>query len=256
MREIYKVAYDEVEQVVLADGDRAAADRGARRARGARHRLGDVRGRVVAAVAARGPARLVRLLAGGRRPRRRSCGCERAPRGRTRRPARRPPAAGAAVRGARGGGRGARRARVPGRSRPPGADLRGPRAVVAPRRAGRRLGSGGTSRRPRADGRPAAARPRGRAEPTLLGDDDLRSGDLRRRAGSLADGARISSPTRAPPPRRARARLRARVTRRATRGLRARGHAAVGLAEVLPRGRRAARRRGRRSCRAGRSCRA
>ena len=68
MREIYKVAYDEVEQVVLDGGDRGScATDGARGTGGARHGLGDLRGRVVAAVAARGPARVVRLLARGRR---------------------------------------------------------------------------------------------------------------------------------------------------------------------------------------------
>ena len=72
MREIYKVAYDEVEEMVLVEETRAAARGRSATARAARDTdWDDVRRRLVAALAARGPARLVRLLARRRaRPRR------------------------------------------------------------------------------------------------------------------------------------------------------------------------------------------
>ena len=220
MREIYKVAYDEARAGRAGRGDRAAADRGARRASGTRHGLGDVRGR--RGRSCRRPRTCWCGSAPGPRasPRRRSCECERARR-RTRRQARRPPAAGAAVRGARGAGRGARRARVHGRSRPSRAHLRGPRADVAPGRAGGRqrlrLGRRGRGHGPRLERRlpagdrmvvvdvprPSAGDPgpmvdllrRVRAvvpEPTLLATTICGPATYAVGQGSLADGARIT----------------------------------------------------------------
>ena len=313
MREIYKVAYDEVEQVVLAERDRAAADRrSARRARRATAtgRRSTPRGR---------SSRRPRTCSSGSAPgprasrRRRSCGCDRrhsprrlaSLRGLARRLVlaraegsgvsvlddalagrpRRPSAAGAAVRGAGGGGRGARRARrswaTPAAARGSTRTSRAPCARTCwcvdsgsgwdAEAAGMDLdwsdgyppaigwSSACRGRRPvtRPDGRPAAPRPCGRARADAAGDDDLRSRDLRRRprlAGRRSAGhARLRARRRrGGRGRRVRARVRAELAGR----LRPRRHAAVGRAEVLPRRRRAAARRGRRSCRAGRSCRA
>ena len=238
MREIYKVAYDEVEELVLAERDRGAArPRSARRGRratatGRRSRppgRSSRRPRTCSSGSAPGPRAS---------PRRRSCGCERArARGRALagRPAR-PPAAGAAVRGAGGGGRGAAARELPRRPRPSRADLRGPRALAARRRADRRRAPS------EAPDVLADLLRRVRAvvpEPTLLGvtvtgpaTTPPASRSPRRRAAS--------SRPRAAPPRRAPSVVFVRESGEAAGGLRAAGHAAVGLAEVLPRRRRAA----------------
>ena len=124
MREIYKVAYDEVERA--GAGRRRPSGCGPRSARRGRRATATGRRSTPPGRSSRRPRTCSSGSAPGPRasPRRRSCGCERrhSPRGSRSRGrlqreraraalagAARPPAAGAAVRGAGGGGRGARR---------------------------------------------------------------------------------------------------------------------------------------------------